>query len=45
MLRTKAVPVVRGGLGITIISTSQGLMVDREARQKNLGGEVVCEVW
>ncbi len=43
--KTKAVPVVRGGLGITIISTSQGLMVDREARQKNIGGEVICEVW
>lgn len=43
--KTKSVPVVRGGLGIAIISTSQGLMVDREARQKNIGGEVVCEVW
>ena len=42
---TKSVPVVRGGLGITVISTSQGLMVDREARQKNIGGEVICEVW
>jgi small subunit ribosomal protein S8 len=44
---TKAptVPVVRGGLGLAIVSTSQGLMVDREARRKNVGGEVICEVW
>ncbi|HEX7021720.1 MAG TPA: 30S ribosomal protein S8, partial [Trueperaceae bacterium] len=41
----QAVPVVRGGLGIAVISTSQGLMVDRDARRKNVGGEVVCEVW
>lgn len=40
-----AVPVVRGGLGLAIISTSQGLMVDRDARRKNVGGEVICEVW
>ena len=39
------VPVVRGGLGVAVISTSQGLMVDRDARRKNVGGEVVCEVW
>ncbi len=39
------IPVVRGGLGIAVISTSQGLMVDREARRKRVGGEVVCEVW
>lgn len=43
--KAKAVPVVRGGLGIAIISTSKGLMVDREARRQNLGGEVICEVW
>jgi small subunit ribosomal protein S8 len=39
------VPVVRGGLGLAIVSTSQGLMVDREARRQNVGGEIVCEVW
>lgn len=39
------VPVVRGGLGVAVISTSQGLMVDHEARRSNIGGEVVCEVW
>ena len=41
----KAVPVVRGGLGISVVSTSQGLMVDRDARRQNVGGEVLCEVW
>lgn len=43
--KASAVPAVRGGLGIAILSTSQGLMVDREARRHNLGGEVICEVW
>ncbi len=43
--KAKAIPIIRGGLGIAIISTSQGLMVDREARHKNIGGEVLCEVW
>lgn len=36
---------VRGGYGLSIISTSKGLLTDREARKKKLGGEVVCEVW
>ncbi len=36
---------VLGGLGITIISTSRGVISDREARQRNLGGEILCEVW
>lgn len=39
------VPTVRGGLGIAVVSTSKGLMVDREARRQNVGGEIVCEVW
>lgn len=43
--KAQHVPVVRGGLGIAVISTSKGLMADREARRQNLGGEVVCEVW
>ncbi|MBN8659482.1 MAG: 30S ribosomal protein S8 [Candidatus Melainabacteria bacterium] len=38
-------PRVYGGLGIAIVSTSQGLMTDRQARKSNLGGEVVAEVW
>jgi small subunit ribosomal protein S8 len=39
------VPRVRGGLGIAIVSTSQGIMTDKEARKKGIGGEVVCHVW
>lgn len=38
-------PRVRGGLGTAVISTSQGLMTDRQARQAGVGGEVICEVW
>ena len=34
-----------GGLGVAVVSTSQGLMTDREARRKRLGGEVLCYVW
>ena len=39
------VPRVRGGIGIAIVSTSDGVMTDREARKRNVGGEVLCEVW
>jgi small subunit ribosomal protein S8 len=39
------VPRVLRGLGIAIISTSQGLMTDREARKLGIGGEVLCHVW
>jgi small subunit ribosomal protein S8 len=38
-------PVVRGGLGVSILSTPQGVVADREARRRNVGGEVLCEVW
>ncbi len=38
-------PRVQGGLGIAVVSTSQGLLPDREARRRRLGGEVLCEVW
>ncbi len=38
-------PRTRGGLGVVIVSTSQGLLPDREARRRHLGGEVLCEVW
>ncbi len=41
----KQVPKVRNGLGIAIIPTSQGVMPDRDARQKGVGGEVLCEDW
>ena len=36
---------VRGGLGVTIVSTSSGVMTDRDARRRNVGGEVLCRVW
>lgn len=39
------IPRVQGGLGISIVSTSQGLMPDREARRRRLGGEIMAEVW
>ncbi len=38
-------PRVLGGLGVAVLSTSQGLMSDREARQRRMGGEVLCYVW
>jgi small subunit ribosomal protein S8 len=41
----KQVPRVRNGLGIAVISTSQGVMTDREARKRGVGGEILCEVW
>ncbi|SFG95167.1 SSU ribosomal protein S8P [Desulfotomaculum arcticum] len=43
--RKDSIPKVLGGLGIAIISTSRGIMTDKNARQQNLGGEVVCYVW
>ncbi len=41
----KDIPKVRNGLGIAIISTSHGVMTDKAAREKGVGGEVLCEVW
>jgi len=41
----KELPRVQGGLGIAIVSTSQGVLTDREARRRRLGGEILCEVW
>lgn len=38
-------PKVMGGLGTSIVSTSRGLMTDREAREAGLGGELICQVW
>lgn len=43
--RRREVPRVRGGLGLVILSTSRGIMTDREARQAGVGGEVLCYVW
>ncbi len=43
--RADRLPRVLGGLGVAVLSTSQGLMTDREARQHRIGGEVLCYVW
>jgi small subunit ribosomal protein S8 len=40
-----SIPKIRGGLGIIILTTSRGLMTDREARKARLGGEAMCAVW
>ena len=39
------IPRVLGGYGIAIVSTSQGILPDAEARTRGVGGEVICEVW
>jgi small subunit ribosomal protein S8 len=39
------IPAVRGGLGVSILSTPAGILTDRAARQRNLGGEIICSVW
>ncbi len=39
------IPRVRNGLGMSILTTSKGVMCDRDAREAGIGGEVVCEVW
>ncbi len=44
-VKSDKLPKVINGYGIAIISTSKGLMVDREARKTKIGGEVLCEVW
>ena len=43
--RADHLPRVLGGLGVAVLSTSQGLLTDREARQRKIGGEVLCYVW
>jgi len=43
--RYKKIPRVLNGLGINIISTSKGLLTDREARKMGIGGEIICSVW
>lgn len=43
--KKEEIPKVLNGLGVAIISTSKGIMVDREARKQGLGGEVICYVW
>ena len=39
------IPRVLGGLGVAVISTSEGVMTDVQARKKNLGGELLCHIW
>jgi small subunit ribosomal protein S8 len=41
----REIPRVLGGLGVSILTTSKGLMKDRDARRQKLGGELVCRVW
>ena len=43
--RADRIPRVLGGIGVAVVSTSAGLMTDREARKRRLGGEVLCYVW
>ena len=43
--RREGLPRVRGGLGMAILSTSRGVMTDREARRAGIGGEVLCFIW
>lgn len=41
----KEIPKILGGMGIVILSTSQGIMIDREARLRGIGGELLCSIW
>lgn len=43
--KRKDIPRVLGGIGVAIVSTSQGVMTDREARRQGVGGEILCYVW
>jgi len=44
-VKSTEIPVVRSGFGMSIISTSQGLMSSQDAQKKNLGGELLCKLW
>jgi small subunit ribosomal protein S8 len=44
-VQSDTVPRVLGGLGVAVLSTSQGLLTDREARRRKVGGELLCFVW
>lgn len=44
-VKKNKIPKVLGGLGITVVSTANGLMTGNEARKKGLGGEIICKVW
>lgn len=44
-VQSRAIPSIRKGLGVSILSTPKGLLADRVARKENVGGEVVCAIW
>ena len=44
-VRHDRIPRVRSGMGVSILSTSRGVMTDKEARKQRVGGELLCEVW
>lgn len=44
-IKSSDIPLVRGGLGIAMLSTSEGIMTGRQARRKNIGGEYLAEIW
>ena len=44
-VKSDRIPTIRNGLGVAILSTSRGVMTDREARRQALGGEFICTVW
>ncbi|OGX05136.1 MAG: 30S ribosomal protein S8 [Omnitrophica bacterium RIFCSPLOWO2_12_FULL_50_11] len=44
-VKSDEIPQVLGGLGIAILSTSKGILTDREARRQKVGGELICKVW
>ncbi|RJP68459.1 MAG: 30S ribosomal protein S8 [Candidatus Abyssobacteria bacterium SURF_17] len=41
----KELPRVMGGLGVSLVSTPKGVLTDKQSREANLGGEIICEVW
>nr|YP_010284696.1 ribosomal protein S8 [Silene atrocastanea]UKQ56680.1 ribosomal protein S8 [Silene atrocastanea] len=42
---SQGIPIILGGIGIVILSTSRGIMTDREARREGVGGEILCYIW
>ncbi|MFH1675316.1 MAG: 30S ribosomal protein S8 [Pseudomonadota bacterium] len=44
-VKQKDIPLILNGMGIAILSTSRGVLTDREAKKQNLGGELLCAVW
>lgn len=44
-LRSKDVKPILNGMGVGVISTSKGVMTDKQARQENVGGEILCKIW